>query len=120
MEPRLLLRPTHEEIAAVVQQADVMLNALPGFAGLDVSLATVQAGKTLLSANKESLAIAGRWLRKLAEETGSKIYPLDSEASALWQLMDEFGPEALSSITLTCSGGPFYGKKAAELQASNR
>ena len=113
---KAFVAPTHEEIAAVVQQADFIINALPGFAGLDVSLATVQAGKTLLSANKESLAIAGKWLRQLAEKTGSKIYPLDSEASALWQLMDEFGPEALSSITLTCSGGPFYGKKAAELE----
>lgn len=97
-----------------IHEADIIVNALPGFTGLDVSLAAVRAGKTLLSANKESLAIAGRWLRAEAEKTGAQIFPLDSEASAIWQLMHEYGSDKISSVTLTCSGGPFRGRKNLE------
>ncbi len=92
--------------------ADYVINAVPGFAGLRVSKATLEAGKTLLCANKESLAIGGKWLREL----GGQIFPLDSEASAIWQLMHEHGTEDISSVTLTCSGGPFLGKTAEELK----
>lgn len=94
-----------------VAAADYVINAVPGFDGLAVSLATIRAGKTLLSANKESLAIAGRFLREEAQKTGAKIYPLDSEASAIWQLAHHYGAEHVSSVTLTCSGGPFRGRK---------
>ena len=102
----------------LIASADIIVNALPGFAGLGVSLAAVRPGKTLLSANKESLAIAGRYLRAEAAKTGAQIYPLDSEASAIWQLLTE-GERTkkyeISSVTLTCSGGPFRGKTTDEL-----
>lgn len=106
------LAPTPEQIAALVAQADFIINAVPGFDGLAISLATVRAStptkpKILLSANKESLAIAGKFLRAEAQKTGAEIRPLDSEASAIWQLMNEH--EDVSSVTLTCSGGPFRG-----------
>ncbi len=103
-----------EQAAELVAQADYIINAIPGFTGLEVSLAAVRAGKILLSANKESLAIAGKYLRAEAEKTGAQIFPLDSEASAIWQLMHEYGSENISSITLTCSGGPFRGRKNLE------
>ena len=90
-----------EHADELIAQADYVVNALPGFTGLGVSLATVRAGKTLLSANKESLAIAGRYLRAEAAKTGAQIFPLDSEASAIWQLLHEYGPEKISSVTLT-------------------
>lgn len=115
------LAPTPAQMAALVTSADIIVNALPGFAGLEVSLAAVRAGKTLLSANKESLAIAGRYLRAEAEKTGAEIFPLDSEASAIWQLLhaltegEPTEKNKVSSVTLTCSGGPFRGKTAAEL-----
>ncbi|MEK9159733.1 MAG: 1-deoxy-D-xylulose-5-phosphate reductoisomerase [Patescibacteria group bacterium] len=105
---------THKD--TLIAAADIIVNALPGFAGLEVSLAAVRAGKTLLSANKESLAIAGRYLRAEAAKTGAQIFPLDSEASAIWQLLHEYGAAPISSITLTCSGGPFRGKTRAELE----
>lgn len=108
------LKPNASEVKSLVNTADFIVNALPGFAGLDVSLAAVRAGKTLLSANKESLAIAGKWLRAEAEKTGAQIFPLDSEASAIWQLMHEYGSDKISSVTLTCSGGPFRGRKNLE------
>lgn len=123
---------------SLMDEADIVINALPGFDGLRVSVAALQKGKVLLSANKESLAIAGKELRKLAHENGATIYPLDSEASAIWQLMHEQGLEwtkwtanhfnpnrsvrpeeaakEIESITLTCSGGPFFGKTAEDLK----
>ena len=99
-----------------IKEADYVINAVPGFDGLEVSVASLKAGKTLLSANKESLAIAGKWLKKMAQEHKAKIFPLDSEASAVWQLMHDYGPENLSSVTLTCSGGPFLGKTQEALK----
>ncbi len=110
--------PTYQGLGQkdeLIAAADIIVNALPGFTGLEVSLAAVHAGKTLLSANKESLAIAGRHLRVEAEKTGAQIFPLDSEASAIWQLLHEYGPDKISSVTLTCSGGPFRGRTSAEL-----
>lgn len=127
------LAPTAEQIAALIDRADYVVNAVPGFDGLAISLAALRAStparpKTLLSANKESLAIAGRFLRELAAQTGAKIFPLDSEASAIWQLLSEAEltkksacakhtvlKHEISSVTLTCSGGPFRGLNAAEL-----
>lgn len=113
------LAPTPEQIATLVERADFIINAVPGFDGLAISLAAVRAStpiepKILLSANKESLAIAGKFLRAEAQKTGAEIRPLDSEASAIWQLLTEH--EDISSVTLTCSGGPFRGKTRAELE----
>ncbi len=116
LRAQTFLSPTSEQNQALIRRADFIINALPGFAGLEVSLAAVRAGKILLSANKESLAIAGRWLRELAAQTGAQIRPLDSEASAIWQLTQQYGADKLSSVTLTCSGGPFYGKTREQLE----
>lgn len=121
------LAPTPEQIATLVSAADFIINAVPGFDGLAISLAAVRTStpaspKTLLSANKESLAIAGKWLRAEAEKTDAQIFPLDSEASAIWQLMYELTEgeptkkNQISSVTLTCSGGPFRGRTADELK----
>jgi 1-deoxy-D-xylulose-5-phosphate reductoisomerase len=100
----------------IIGGADYIINAIPGFAGLEISMETLRAGKTLLPANKESLAIGGKWLKEIAAARGSKIFPLDSEASALWQLIDEHGIDNVDSVDLTCSGGPFFGKTAVELK----
>lgn len=104
-----------EKIIELLSDADYVINAVPGFEGLNVSVQTLRAGKVLLSANKESLAIAGKYLKQIAKENGAEIRPLDSEAFATWQLLNEHGFENLSSVTLTCSGGPFYGKKRTDL-----
>lgn len=126
------LAPTLTQVATLIDRADFIINAVPGFDGLAISLAAVRAStpaspKILLSANKESLAIAGRFLRELAAQTGAEIRPLDSEASAIWQLTegelnkkrdDSKTPRqkhSISSVTLTCSGGPFRGKTTAQL-----
>ncbi len=116
------LAPDSQEIKILVDQADFIINAVPGFGGLTISLQAIEAGKILLSANKESLAIAGKFLRELAAKTGAEIRPLDSEASAIWQLIHEHRltmpklKKTITSLTLTCSGGPFYGKTREQLQ----
>ena len=119
--------PTSAQVDQLISHADIIVNALPGFTGLEVSIATVRAGKILFSANKESLAIAGRYLRQIATTTGAQIFPLDSEASAIWQLLSEaelknsrrdsdtVRKHRISSVTLTCSGGPFRGLSTAQL-----
>ncbi len=104
-----------EKIHEIISDADYVINAVPGFEGLNVSVQALKAGKVLLSANKESLAIAGKYLKQIAKENAAEIRPLDSEAFATWQLLNKHGFENLNSVTLTCSGGPFYGKKISEL-----
>lgn len=103
-------------IRGLIKNADMVVNAVPGFAGLQVSLEVLKAGKILLAANKESIAIAGKFLKQIAGANGAEIRPLDSEASAIWKLINDNGRENISSITLTCSGGPFFGKSIADLQ----
>lgn len=97
---------------SLMEEADYVVNAVPGFEGLAISVAALKANKILLSANKESLAIAGKYLRDL----GGQIFPLDSEASAIWQLMHQHGEDHLNSVTITCSGGPFLGKTRQDLE----
>lgn len=115
LRAQTFLAPTPDQIDSLISQADYVINGVPRFDGLTISLAIVRAGKYLLAANKESLAIAGHYLLGEAQKTGAKIYPLDSEASAIWQLIQEYDPNQISSVTLTCSGGPFRGKTTKEL-----
>ncbi len=96
---------------------DIVVNALPGSAGLIPTIETIKAGKILALANKESLVMAGRIVSGLVNKTGSRLIPVDSEHSALYQLMKDINPGDLKAITITASGGPFrkHKKKALEL-----
>ncbi len=94
--------------------ADIVLNAVVGFAGLPATLATVAAGKRLALANKESLIAAGPVVRA-ARAPGSEIVPVDSEHSAVYQALQAGPRERVRSIVLTASGGPFLGRSRAEL-----
>jgi len=104
-----------EEAARI---GDVVLNAVVGFAGLPVTLAALRAGKRLALANKESL-IAGAPVVQSARRTpGAEIVPVDSEHCALHQcLRAGSGPQEVSKLVLTASGGPFRGRAKAELQS---
>lgn len=102
-------------IDRIVNSADIIINAVPGFDGLFISIQALKNAKILLAANKESFVVAGKYLRDMATMYGAEIRPIDSEASAIWQLSNEYGENAISSITITCSGGPFFGKKTEEL-----
>jgi 1-deoxy-D-xylulose-5-phosphate reductoisomerase len=94
---------------------DLVLNGLVGSAGLGPTIATLGEGIDLALANKESLVVGGELVMALAEATGARIIPVDSEHSALHQLIASERPGTVDKLVLTASGGPFRGRAASEL-----
>ncbi len=100
---------------ATMQEVDIVLTALVGYAGLLPTIKAIEAKKTIALANKETLVVAGELITKLARENNVHIYPVDSEHSAIFQcLVGEF-QNKIEKIYLTASGGPFRGKKTEDL-----
>jgi len=97
--------------------ADLVLNALVGSAGLGPTVAALGEGIDLALANKESLVVGGELVMQLAEATGARLLPVDSEHAALHHLLAAVPPGARASITLTASGGPFRGYSREQLAA---
>ncbi len=95
--------------------ADTVVAAVTGFAGLEPVLAAASAGKKIALANKEALVVGGHAVTRFARESGALILPVDSEHSAIWQCLLAAFPHDLDHIILTCSGGPFFGKTREEL-----
>lgn len=96
---------------------DIVLTALVGYSGLKPTISAIEAGKEIALANKETLVVAGELITRLAREKGVNIYPVDSEHSAIFQcIVGEFHNK-IEKVILTASGGPFRGKKKAELAA---
>jgi 1-deoxy-D-xylulose-5-phosphate reductoisomerase len=102
-----------ELIAA--SEPDLVLNAIVGTAGLGPSIVALSEGIDLALANKESLVIGGELTMALAEATGARLLPVDSEHSALFQLIASQPPGTVERIVLTASGGPFRGRDPATL-----
>lgn len=101
---------------ATQENADIVLNAIVGMAGLLPTLDAIDAGKDIALANKETLVAGGKLVMNKAREKGVRIYPVDSEHSAIFQcLQGNTSNEKLKRIILTASGGPFFGKTRAEL-----
>ncbi|HXB65820.1 MAG TPA: 1-deoxy-D-xylulose-5-phosphate reductoisomerase [Solirubrobacteraceae bacterium] len=96
--------------------ADLVLNALVGSAGLGPTVAALGEGIDLALANKESLVVGGELVTALAEATGAQIVPVDSEHTALHQLLAGQPPGAVDRLVITASGGPFRGYTPAQLQ----
>ncbi|MEY4401221.1 MAG: 1-deoxy-D-xylulose 5-phosphate reductoisomerase [Actinomycetota bacterium] len=109
------------DVADVVDDADVVVNAVVGFAGLPVTLETLRRGKRLALANKESLIAAGPVVQPLRATPGAAIVPVDSEHCAVHQCLrsSESSQRELATLVLTASGGPFRGKSRAELAIVN-
>ena len=106
-----------DSLAQVVQmeEIDVVLTALVGYAGLKPTLSAIEAGKHIALANKETLVVAGDIVTDLAKKKGVNIYPVDSEHSAIFQcLVGEFH-NPIEKIYLTASGGPFRGQTREQL-----
>jgi 1-deoxy-D-xylulose-5-phosphate reductoisomerase len=98
-----------EAIEQVVRGSniDMVVAAMVGYSGLKPTIAAIKSGKKIALANKETLVVAGELIKKLVKESGSKIIPVDSEHSAIFQcLAGELG-NPVEKITLTASGGPF-------------
>lgn len=103
--------------AASMAEADVVVTAVMGMVGLRPTLAAIEAKKRIGLANKETLVCAGELVMAAAERHGAKIVPVDSEHSAIFQcLMGCQDRREIRRLILTASGGPFYGKKFAELE----
>jgi len=97
-----------ELIAAT--EPDLVLNGMVGAAGLGPTVAALTAGIDVALANKESLVIGGELTTALAEGTGARLLPVDSEHSALFQLLGAEQPGTVERLVLTASGGPFRGR----------
>jgi 1-deoxy-D-xylulose-5-phosphate reductoisomerase len=95
--------------------ADLVLNSLVGSAGLGPTVAALGEGIDLALANKESLVVGGELVTQLAEATGARILPIDSEHTALHHLLQAVPTGALKGMTITASGGPFRGRSRADL-----
>jgi 1-deoxy-D-xylulose-5-phosphate reductoisomerase len=100
----------------VESEADLVLNALVGSAGLGPTVATLGEGIDLALANKESLVVGGELVMALTEATGAKLVPVDSEHAALHQLLAREPAGTVERLTITASGGPFRGRSREELQ----
>lgn len=101
--------------AATHPDADIVLNALVGAAGLEPTLAALRAGKRVALANKESLVCGGPLVLQAAREGGGELVPVDSEHSAILQCLQGSRPEDVRRLVLTASGGPFRGFSAEML-----
>ena len=107
--------------AAELPSADCVITAVVGMVGLKPTLAAIRAHKRIGLANKETLVCAGEIVMREAKKEGVEIIPVDSEHSAIFQcLMGNADKRQVKRIILTCSGGPFFGKKRDELKNVTR
>ncbi|HWH21401.1 MAG TPA: 1-deoxy-D-xylulose-5-phosphate reductoisomerase [Solirubrobacterales bacterium] len=92
-------------------EPDLVLNGIVGAAGLASTVVALTAGIDVALANKESLVLGGELVMALAEATGAQLLPVDSEHSALHQLIRREAPGTVDRLTVTASGGPFRGRR---------
>ncbi|MBU5627137.1 1-deoxy-D-xylulose-5-phosphate reductoisomerase [Oscillibacter sp. MSJ-2] len=103
--------------AASIKEADTVVTAVVGMVGLRPTLAAIEQGKRIAFANKETLVCAGELVMDAADRHGAEVVPVDSEHSAIFQCLQGCRDRReLRRLILTCSGGPFYGKKSEELK----
>ena len=97
-------------------RTDLVINALVGFVGFLPSLAAIRSGKDLALANKETLVAGGEVIKREMKKYGTKLYPIDSEHSAIWQCLQGNPREDLKRLIITASGGSFRDKTREELK----
>jgi 1-deoxy-D-xylulose-5-phosphate reductoisomerase len=112
----VLAGPQGIERLIVEGSCDLVLNGIVGSAGLVPTVAALTEGIDLALANKESLVVGGELVTQLAEATGASIIPVDSEHSALHQLLAEQAAGTVERLIITASGGPFRGRAAEDLE----
>jgi len=95
--------------------ADIAVNGISGAAGLEPSVAAIEAGSGLALANKETLVMAGPLVMRLAQSKNARIIPVDSEHSAIFRLIEAHGRDGTDEIILTASGGPFRNRSLDEM-----
>lgn len=100
---------------ATLSEADIVISSMVGSSGLKPTYAAIKAGKTVGLANKESLVIAGQVLTETAKKSGSRILPIDSEHSAIFQVLNGSPKSEVKKLIITASGGPFRETPVEEL-----
>ncbi|MBQ9239248.1 MAG: 1-deoxy-D-xylulose-5-phosphate reductoisomerase [Treponema sp.] len=117
--PAELTAKSPDCIPALIEKTapDIVVNGIAGSAGLMPSYAVLAAGVDLALANKETLVMAWPFIHALAQKTGARILPVDSEHSALFILTERFGNAAIAEFIITASGGPFRTYSASQLQS---
>jgi len=105
-----------EALAAISRDADVVLNAVVGFAGLPVTMAALESGHRLALANKESLIAGGPVVQQVRSTPGAEIVPVDSEHCAIHQCLRSGERREVRRIVITASGGPFRGRQLDDLR----
>jgi len=114
--PGIEIRGGDDAMASLALDADVVVNGVVGFAGLSVTLATLEAGRRLALANKESLIAAGPVVQIARRTPGAELVPVDSEHGAIHQcLRATDNRDRVARLLLTASGGPFRGRTVDEL-----
>ncbi|MDQ4149713.1 MAG: 1-deoxy-D-xylulose-5-phosphate reductoisomerase, partial [Actinomycetota bacterium] len=111
---RMITGPQAPEEVVRESGAQLVLNAIVGAAGLKATLAAIGAGQILALANKESLVAGGELV--MSKVMPGQLRPVDSEHSALWQLLDGLPPDRVRKVFLTGTGGPFRGRSIDELE----
>ncbi len=115
-QDRVVWGTNGNELVASLPEADITLSAIVGAAGLLPTLAAIHAGKDVGLANKESLVMAGKLVMDAVREKEVRLFPVDSEHSAIFQVLEGGRKQDLEKIILTASGGPFREKSRAELE----
>ena len=105
---------------AALREADLVVSAIVGAAGLRPTFAAIAAGRTVALANKETLVCAGEVVMERARREGSMVLPMDSEHNALFQAIGGRDPDAIEMMTITASGGPFREWSAERITAATR
>lgn len=97
-------------------ECDIFVNSISGIYGLKATHQILLSGKDIALANKESIVSAGELLKSVAKRTGSRILPIDSEHSAIWQCLQGEDHDHVERLILTASGGPFFGFTRKQLE----
>jgi 1-deoxy-D-xylulose-5-phosphate reductoisomerase len=105
---------------AALREADLIVSAIVGAAGLEPTFAAVAAGRTVALANKETLVCAGAAVMQTARRAGAMLLPMDSEHNALFQAIGARSPATIEMMTITASGGPFREWSAERIAAATR
>jgi 1-deoxy-D-xylulose-5-phosphate reductoisomerase len=113
---KLISGPRAAEQVVEEAGAHLVLNAIVGAAGLSATMATIATGQVLALANKESLVAGGELV--MSKVLPGQLRPVDSEHSALWQLLDGLRPDRVRKVFLTGTGGPFRGRTKQELEGA--
>ena len=104
--------------AAAVAEVDTVVTSMMGFAGLEPTMKALDAKKDIALANKETLVVAGELVTARVKEQGVRLLPVDSEHCAFFQCLQGERLDSIEKLLLTCSGGPFRGKKRPELEGA--